>query len=197
MDEPVGKTIGNNLEMQEVIKALNGQMEDDIEETIMTIGSIIMAQTLNERDIDLNMARISEAIKSGKAITKFRQMVAAQHGDQNYINSSDKFRRAKYVLPVYAVKDGFISEIDTNMVGSISKFLGIGRKNKLSEIDNTAGIVFEKKIGSEVRVGEVVAYTHSDYEDKALTASEYLADAYKISDNKIRRVSRILEIYGI
>ena len=128
---------------------------------------------------------------------KFKQMVLAQGGDESYIKSPDKFEKSENCLPVYATKDGYISEIDTDIVGSIAKFLNIGRTNELDKIDNTAGIVFEKKIGSEIKVGEVVAHIYSDNKDKALRASQNLIDAFRISDVPIRRVSRILEIYGI
>ena len=166
-------------------------------ETVTTLGSVIVSLASEDKDKEINIARISETIKSGKALVKFRQMVSAQGGDESYINSPDKFEKAKSVLPVYATKDGFISEIDTDIVGSISKFLGIVRGINSEEIDNTAGIVFEKKVGSEVKVGEIVAYVHSNNEDKALRASKTLTDAFRISDFPIRKVSRILEVYGM
>ena len=192
-----GKTIGNNFEIQETIKALNGNIEEDVMETVTTLGSVIVSLASTEKDKEINIARISEVIKSGKALTKFRQMISAQGGDENYINNPDKFEKAENVLPVYSTKDGFISEIDTDIVGSISKFLKIVRSFDSDEIDNTAGIVFEKKVGSEVKVGEIVAYVYSNDKDRALRASQNLTDAFRISDFPIRRVSRILEVYGM
>ena len=91
----------------------------------------------------------------------------------------------------------FISEIDCDIVGSIAKFLGIGRTDNPEEIDNTAGIVFEKKVGDEVKVGETVAYVYSKDENKALRSSKTLTDSYRISNVPIRTKSKILEVYGM
>ena len=172
-------------------------MEEDVRETVTTLGSVIMSLALNEKDRNLNVAKITESIRSEKALMKFRQMVNAQGGDGSYINNPDKFEEAKYVLPVYATKDGFISEIDTDIVGSISKFLNVVRDDKTGEIDNAAGIIFEKKVGSEVKVGDILAKVYSNNEDRALRGSKNLVDAFRISDFPIRKVSRILDVYGM
>lgn len=82
-------------------------------------------------------------------------------------------------------------------LGSIAKFLGVGRTDNPKEIDNSAGIVFERKVGDEVKVGEIVAYVHSNSEDKALRAVQSLTDGYRISDIPIRTGSKILEVYGM
>lgn len=197
MDEPIGKSIGNNLEIQETVRALNGYMTEDVNEIVMALGSDVQAIALGEKDPDINQARIKEVIKSGKALTKFKQMVAAQGGDVSYIDSIDKFKTSKYSLPVYATNDGFVSEIDCDIVGSIAKFLGVGRTDNPEEIDNTAGIIFEKKVGDEVKVGEIVAHVFSRDEDKALRSSKTLTDAYRISSIPIRTKSKILEVYGM
>lgn len=197
MDEPVGRTIGNNLEIEETVKALNGQMSDDVNEIVMALGSTIQTIALGEKDFEVNQAKIKEVIKSGKAFNKFKQMVEAQGGDSSYLESVDKFGQAKYILPVYATKDGFISEIDCDLVGSIAKFLGIGRTDNPEEIDNGAGIIFEKKVGAEVKVGEIIAHVHSNNENKALRAAEILTDGYRISNFPIRTASKILEVYGV
>lgn len=197
MDEPIGKSIGNNLEIQETVRALNGFMTDDVNEIVMALGSDVQAIALGQKDPEINQAKIKEVIKSGKAFTKFKQMVAAQGGDVSYLESIDKFEPAKYGLPVYAPKDGYVSEIDCDIVGSIAKFLGVGRTDNPEEIDNSAGIVFEKKVGDEVKVGEVVANVYSNSEDKCLRATKTLIDAYRISDFPIRTKSKILEVYGM
>ena len=197
MDEPIGKTIGNNFEIQETVKALNGQMTEDVNEIVMALGNAVQALAIGEKDTDINIAKIKEVIKSGKAFTKFKQMVEAQGGDVSYLDSIDKFETAKYSLPVYATKDGYVSEIDCDIVGSIAKFLGVGRTNNPEEVDNAAGIIFERKVGDEVKVGEVVATVYSNSEDKALRASKNLTDAYRISDFPIRTKSKILEVYGV
>lgn len=192
MNQPIGKSVGNNLEIKETIDALNGKIAEDVLETVMTLGNILLKLTLNEKDDEHNKVRIQEAIKSGKALTKFRQMVIAQGGDEKYISEPEKFEVAKNVLPVYSPADGFIEEIDPDVVGSIARFLGVGNPKML---DNTAGIVFEKKVGDEVKVGDIVAYVHSNDGDRALRGVNNLIDGYKISDSPVKTTSRIIEVY--
>ena len=130
-------------------------------------------------------------------MNKFKLLIEAQGGDISYLESPDKFPKAKYILPVYSTGDGFIKEIDAEMVGDLARYLGAGRMNDNNEIDNTSGFVFEKKIGDEIKVGEVLAYVHANDENKAISAVKNLIDAYKFSDKKIIAKSRILDIYGI
>lgn len=197
MNEPVGKSLGNILEIQETIKALQGNMSQDIKDTIFGLGSVIMSVGLGQKDLQLNSARIMENINSGKALNKFKQMIVAQGGEEKYITSPDIFPKAKYILPIYAPKAGYIAEIDADIVGSTAGFLGISRTKNSDEIDNTAGIVFEKKVGDEVKAGEIIGYVHSKDEGKVLRAIESLSDAYRISDIAIISKSRVLEVYGM
>ena len=197
MDEPVGYAVGNILEVKETIKALNGKMARDIQDTIFSLGSLALALAFDEKDLSENSNRIKDVIISGKAMNKFKLLIEAQGGDISYLESPDKFPKAKYILPVYSTGDGFIKEIDAEMVGDLARYLGAGRMNDNNEIDNTSGFVFEKKIGDEIKVGEVLAYVHANDENKAISAVKNLIDAYKFSDKKIIAKSRILDIYGI
>ena len=118
-------------------------------------------------------------------------------GISEYIDNPEKFKKAKYVLPVFATASGYISKVDADICGSIARFLGAGRMNNENEIDNSAGIVIEKKIGDEVKVGEVLAYVHTNDETKANGAVKNLVDAFEYSSKPIKVKSRVLEMYGI
>ena len=118
-------------------------------------------------------------------------------GNIDYINSPDKLPKAKFILPVYATDTGFVKQIDADMVGSLARYLGAGRLNEDNEIDNTAGIILEKKMGDEVSVGEIVAYIHANDEEKAKSAVTNLADAFIYSGKPVAVKSRVLEVYGI
>lgn len=78
MDEPVGRCVGNVLEIQEAINALNGNMSKDVEDTVINLASIILNLSYGEKDMALNANRVREVIKNGKALAKFRQMIIAQ-----------------------------------------------------------------------------------------------------------------------
>ena len=197
MDEPVGYAVGNILEVKETIKALNGKMARDIQDTIFTLGSLAIALAFDEKDLSENSNMIKDVIISGKAMNKFKALIEAQGGDSSYLESPDKFPKAKYILPVYSTGEGFIKEIDAEMVGDLARYLGAGRMNDNHEIDNTSGFIFEKKIGDEVKMGDVLAYVHANDENKAISAVNNLIEAYKFTDKKVTAKSRILDIYGI
>lgn len=118
-------------------------------------------------------------------------------GDVEYINSPDKLPKARIILPVFATSSGYISKIDADICGSIARYIGAGRMNSENEIDNTAGLVIQKKIGDQVQVGEVIAYVHTNDENKAQGAVNNLADAFEYSQKPVKTKSRIFEMYGI
>lgn len=197
MDEPVGYAVGNILEVKETIKALNGKMAKDIQDTIFALGSVILSLAFDKKDMNENIDRIKNVILSGKAMKKFKQLVTSQGGDSSYLDSPDKFPEAKYILPIYASENGFIKEIDAELIGDLARYLGAGRMNDNNEIDNTSGFIFEKKIGDEVKVGDILAYVHANDESKALGAVKNIVDAYKFSEKKVIVQSRVLDTYGI
>lgn len=197
MDEPVGNSVGNILEIQETIKALNGNMSKDVEDTVVSLASIVLNLAYGEKDFSLNAAKVLNVIRSGQALTKFKQMVIAQGGNPEYIESPDRLPKAKMVLPVFATNSGYISRIDADICGSIARYIGAGRMNDEHEIDNTAGLAIQKKIGDEVQVGEVIAYVHTNDKSKAEGAVKNLADAFEYSEKPIKIKSRVLEMYGI
>ena len=121
-------------------------------------------------------------------------MVKAYGGDTSFIENPEKFEKAEYVMPVYATDTGFISEIDSDIVSSIAWYLGAGRMNNENDINKTAGIVLEKKIGDEVKTGEIVAYIHTNDEEKMWGAVKNLESAFHMSKKKVAPVSRIIEI---
>lgn len=115
-------------------------------------------------------------------------------GDTSFIENPDKFEKAEYIMPVYSSGTGYISEIDADVVGSIAWYLGAGRMNNEEDINNSAGITLNKKIGDEVKAGEVVAYIHTNDESKVIGSVKNLEEAFKISNKKIITKSRIVEI---
>ena len=96
-------------------------------------------------------------------------------------------------MPVYAQDSGYIQTIDSDMVGSIARYLGAGRMNDEKKLDKSAGIVLNKKIGEQVKAGEIVAYIHTNEESKVIGSTKNLEDAFKISKRKIVTSPRIIE----
>ncbi len=118
--------------------------------------------------------KIIEAIHSGKAYAKFLELVQSQGGDISYIENTDKFEKAKYVIPIEARKDGTITKLDAYEIGRLSCYLGAGRQRKEESINPRVGFVFEKKVGDKVKYKDVIGYIHADDEKKAYEVKEQL-----------------------
>ena len=194
MDEPLGYSIGHILEIKETIEGLKGKMTQDLGDVVITLGRAILELSTNVKDKEQNEKTILEMIKSGRAYDKFKEMVKAQGGDTSYIDKIDKFPVAKNVLPVYSAGDGFVEKVDADMVGSIARYLGAGRMNDNSEINRTAGIVLNKKIGDEVKSGEILAYIHTDDDSKVLGATQNLTEAFVLSSKPVKPKARVITV---
>ena len=194
MDEPVGRAVGNTLEILEAIECLKGNMAEDIKEIITTIGSYIIKLAGAGDNLEENKARMIENIHNGKAYQKFLELVQAQGGDITYIENPEKFEQAKYKIPVYAKQTGYIQELNARIIGEASVKLGAGRIKKEDEIDHAVGFTFEKKIGDRIKEGEILAYVHANDEN---IGEEVVADvytAYKIVENNVEPEKYILDI---
>ena len=194
MDEPLGYAIGHNLEIEETIMALKGRMPEDLGDVVVALGSLIISLITGNKNMLDNSQTVKEAIRTGKAYEKFREFVSSQYGNVEYVNNPDLFKKAKFIMPVYSIEEGFIESIDADYIGSIAVYLGAGRMKDEHEINRTAGIVLNKKIGDEVKIGEILAYVHTDDEKKAMSASQNLKDAFKFTNKKVQNKSRVLEI---
>ena len=194
MDEPIGYSVGNSLEIIEAVEFLNGKMEKDVEEIVYALAAetIIFAGKTDNKEDAYKM--IKEAIESKKALEKFRELVINQGGDISYIDNLDKFEKAKYIVPVLAKEDGYIEKIHTEEIGRISSFIGAGRVNKDDKIDMEAGIIINKKIGDTIKKDEVLAYIHTNKEEKIEEALQRLQKSFIINKQKTEKCKTILEI---
>ena len=191
MDVPLGNAIGNSLEVKEAIATLHGKGPKDFTEVCFALASDMLylagLGTENECRVLAN-----NAIKSGNAFNKFREMVVAQGGDVSVIDDPSKFPEAKYKENVYAEKSGYISKVDTEGYGIASLMLGAGRNAVGENIDYSAGIVLKKKTGDFVRVGEAIATLYTDDETRIREVIQRFNDATFISDEKPQKCNLIL-----
>ncbi len=194
MNEPVGHAVGNTLEIIETIECLKGNIPEDIEEIITTIGSYIIKLYGKGDNLEENKKMILENIENGKAFNKFLELVENQNGDIEYIENVEKFEKAKYIIPVIAEKDGFIEELNAEKIGLISVSLGAGRVKKEDDIDKAVGIILNKKIADEVKKGDILAYVHANDEQKGNQAVEEIKSTYKISEMKVEKEKIILGV---
>ncbi len=194
MNEPIGYSIGNSLEVIEAVEALNGKMSEDVKEIVLELGSYMIRLAGKGDNIEENKELILENINNKKALQKFKELVKNQGGDVSYIEDTSKFESAKFVLPVVSRKDGYIKSMNNQKIGYISSELGAGRLKKEDKINNRVGIIINKKIGDKVNSEEILAYIHSDDYEIGIKAVDDLRECYEISDEYIEKQKHILGI---
>ena len=194
MEQPLGKYVGNTLEIVEVVEALNGQMEDDVKDVVITMGAYMIKLAGKGNNLEENKQKILEQIENKNAYRKFLELVYNQGGNTNYINNVHQFDRAKYIIAVTSSKTGFVKFADARKIGELSVKLGAGRIKKEENIDNSAGILLKKKIGDFVEEGEILGYIHTNKDGIIEQAKKDLIAAYEITKDKIEKTKTIIEV---
>ena len=176
MDIPLGKNIGNALEVAEAADVLRGEGPDDLREV-----SLVLAQNMlelcNGWSAEEARARVEEAVASGAAFGKMQQWVAAQGGDALALEDHTRLPQARHALRVTAAHGGYITATDAQKIGEASCILGAGRKTKDDAIDYAAGITLHRKPGDHVKTGEELAVLYTNDEKTLAPAKALLLDA--------------------
>lgn len=181
MDEPIGYAIGNTLEMIESINFLKGKdMPEDLKGIVLEIGSQMIKLSGYGDDINENKDNMIKAIEKGLAYKKFKEMVKQQEGDISYLENTNKFKKAKYILEVKSDRNGIIKEINAEDIGKVACFLGAGRMKKDDKIDMSAGIILNKKVHDFVQDDDCLCEVHCNNKEKALLAVKRLEEIFKI-----------------
>lgn len=194
MNQPIGYSIGNSLEVIEAVEALNGNMQDDVKDIILSLGSYMMKLAGKGDDIEQNKKMIMENINNKKALDKFKELIKNQGGDVSYIEDTSKFEKAKYIIPIKSEKIGYIISMDNEKIGYISSSLGAGRLKKEDKINDKVGIIINKKIGDKVNVGDVLGFIHSDDIEVGNNAVKEMQNCYEFSDEYVEKQKHILGI---
>ena len=183
MERPLGFNIGNALEVKEAIDVLNNNGAEDLKEVCLTLATQIVALS---KGISTDEARIltEDALKSGKALLKFKEWIIAQGGNGEWIDNPGLFPSADYTYDVKAPCDGYISKTDAESMGIASVMLGAGRETKDDTIDMSAGIILKKKNGDLVHNGDTIATLYSCNNESFAGAEKRFLSAIQISDKK-------------
>lgn len=130
MEEPLGKAVGNSLEVIEAIEFLQGNMQPDVKEVILALGSYMIKLARKGNNIEENKQKMLEQIQNGQAFAKLEQWIQKQGGDISYLENTEKFEKAKFVVPVISNRSGYVKELLAQEIGKASMNLGAGRKKK-------------------------------------------------------------------
>lgn len=194
MEEPLGCSVGNELEVIEAIEALKGNMKEDVKEVILTLGSYILKLAGKGDNIEENKKKIENSITSNLAYEKFIELVEKQGGDISYLKDTNKFEKAQYSENIIKNKTGYIKEIRAENIGKAACKLGAGRVKKEDSIDMTAGIILNHKVGDYVEKEEILAILYTNDISKIEEARKMVEDAIVIVDEPIEKTKMILEI---
>lgn len=185
MSQPLGTSIGNRLEILEALEILQGQGREDITDFICELAQIM----LDLANVEKSVSEIREHLTNGAALKKFEEMIAAQGGDLE-----DLYRpsQAAYVAEVRAEQSGYITELPAMEFGLFAMRLGAGRAVKSDKLDYETGIVFEKKVGETVEIGEIVAKIYANEKISQELVTEFQKNV-RIGSESVA-VSEIVEV---
>ncbi len=200
MNEPLGKAVGNALEIRECINILKGKEEADLSELILTLGAfmLIIAEEIvsfNEEDstvsfneieitddlIETKRHKLQSLIDSGDALTKFVEMIESQGGNPEVVANPALMPVANNMKPVEAPESGIIQFIDAEKIGRAALLLGAGRTRPDEPIDHAAGVILNRKSSQEVSKGDFIAVLHYNDDKNLDSAYQLVMDAFKIS----------------
>ncbi|EGQ3922959.1 pyrimidine-nucleoside phosphorylase [Staphylococcus pseudintermedius] len=182
MSQPLGRAIGNALELQEAIDTLKGEGPEDLTELVLTLGSQMVVLAQKAKDLDEARGMLQEVIDNGKALEKFKTFLSNQGGDASVVDDPSKLPTAQYQFELPAKRSGVVSEMIANEIGIASMMLGAGRQTKEDVIDLAVGLVLNKKVGDRVEEGESLLTIYANSEDVE-QVKQKLYDNITISDH--------------
>ncbi len=187
MDQPLGRMVGNSLEVKETIDLLQGGGPEDLREITIDLGAWMLLSVQEAKSIDEGRRRIEGVLGNGEALNKFKEMVEAQGGGLKAIDNPELLPWAKLRIEVKAQSRGYIGSLDAKKIGQAVVALGGGRKDLSSRIDHSVGIELIKKEGEKVEEGESLAFIYASEEDKGEEAQLLVQNAYQFSEEPPER----------
>ena len=190
MEQPLGRAVGNALEVNEAIETLAGRGPTDLEMLSLRLGAE-MLRLAGHPPVDLR-----RLLTDGSALRKFAELIAAQDGDPRVTEDTSRLPAAPVQQPVTAGAGGYVARADALEIALAGKALGAGRDTKSAPIDLAVGVVLEKKIGDPVEAGEVLAVIHARTAAAARNVTERIAAAYTVASQAqpiallLRRVTK-------
>ena len=182
MDQPLGKMIGNALEVIEVIEILRGHGPQDLRELCLHLAGWMLQLGGVSKNVAEGTQLSAQLISSGRALEKFMQMIELQGGDPRVIDDTSRLPQAKSATEVVSPAAGFISSMQCEQIGTACVILGGGRERKEDSVDPAVGIVLHKKVGDSVSEHEPLATIHYNSETRGQEAKNLISKSIQIGD---------------
>ncbi|MFN2149780.1 MAG: pyrimidine-nucleoside phosphorylase [Anaerolineales bacterium] len=193
MNQPLGLTVGNALEVREAIETLKGGGPADLREHCLVVAAHMVHLAGEAETLDQARAQVEASLDNGKGFEKFKQLVEAQDGDIRMVDDPDLLPRAPFIQTIKAPRSGYIAEINAREVGLTAMGLGAGRQHKGESVDHGVGIVLHHKVGEPVEKDDGLYTIHSRSQESFHQAAERLLQATKISPDPVEELPLIYE----
>jgi len=199
MNQPLGISIGNWLEVVEAVECLRGAIgQNDSSADLMEVTYVLSGAMVylgkKAKSIEDGIEKCRKSISDGSAYRKLLDLVHAQGGDVNALENLERYPISKFSIEIKSSEHGFIAGIDPFELGMASITLGAGRQKMEDVLDMKAGIVLKKKVGDEVNIGDTLAVFYTDREDVLTSARVRISKAFKVTDKSPNRQPMVLDI---
>jgi pyrimidine-nucleoside phosphorylase len=180
MDQPLGKMIGNALEVVECVDVLRGGGPEDLRELCLELAGRMLQLGGAAKTVAEGKQQSAKLISSGAALERFRQMIELQGGDARVIDDSKRLPQAQHTMTVTSASAGYITAMQCEQIGTACVILGGGRERKEDSVDPAVGIVLHKKVGDQVGAGEALATIYYNVEARAQRARQMIEQSCEI-----------------
>lgn len=192
MDKPLGRAVGNALEVKEAVSVLKGEVKNDLYTVSLTLAAL-MVSLARGIEYDEAFAACEECVSSGRAFGKMKEWVEAQGGDSRALEWTDLLPGASYSFDIIG-EEGYIGSMNAEKIGRAAMLLGAGRAKKDDVINHGAGLILHKKTGDYVKKGETVCTLYADDENLFSAAAEEFVSAVRYTANPPEKTELILKI---
>ncbi|MGI6251328.1 MAG: thymidine phosphorylase [Anaerolineaceae bacterium] len=197
MDQPLGYSVGNALELKEAMELLHGVAVEDYRYHCLKMAAFMLILGGKVKTLEEGISLAEKVIADGSAFAKFREMVIAQYGDVTFIDDLSKLPQANFVETINAEEDGWVKFLDAREVGETSVDLGAGRAQKGDKIDPAVGILVRAKIGDRLKIGQTIFEVHANDPDKLKAARVRLKNALKLQKSPVERPPYFYGVIGL
>jgi pyrimidine-nucleoside phosphorylase len=180
MEQPLGRAVGNALEVVEALDVLRGRAPEDLTECTLALTAPMLVLGRVAPDETAARAMLARAIADGSALAKFAEIVRAQGGDARVVADPSFLPRARRAVPIASLAEGYVEAIDAEAVGRAAVALGAGRETVDATIDPAVGFVLEAKLGDRVQRGQPLAVMHFNDERRAEEVERRIQRAYRV-----------------
>ncbi|WP_152052214.1 thymidine phosphorylase [Tautonia marina] len=186
MDQPLGKAVGNAVEVAECVRCLRGEGPSDLRDLSIALASEMLVLGRAARTLEEAKAMCFRVIHDGSALERFRRVVEAQEGDPSVIDDLTRLPLPKVLREVPSPRKGFVTAVHARPIGHAAMLLGAGRARAEDHVDHAVGVLLNKKCGDRVQQGEALCTILANSEDAALEeASKLIAGAFEVGESAV------------